>query len=91
MKFLINLFRRFPTSTGLLFLVIIANLTNTQYSPTSMFVMQRNLLHIFFVYVIGMLLYMLFILPQIPLQNREKATWFVVMANVVIFTIFMLL
>ena len=90
MKDFIDLFRRFPTLTGLLCLVIVSHLTEPKDLRTPILAMPENLMPLFFLYVFGMLFYMLMILPKIELQQREKVTWLVVATSVVVLTLFML-
>jgi len=89
MKFFIDLFRKFPVCTGLLCLVVISNLTESKDLQTPILSMQKDLLPIFFLYTLGMWFYMMFVLPSIPPQKREKTTWLLVVIGVVVLTIFM--
>lgn len=90
MKIFDNLFRRHPVCTGLLCLIIISHLTEPKHLRTPILTMPSNLLHIFFFYVLGMLFYMMFVLPKVQQKNREKITWIVVAISIVALTFFML-
>lgn len=91
MKFFIDFFKNYPTSTGLLCLVIISHLAESDGAQTSILSMPKEFLGVFFFYVMGMSIYMLFILPKIEEQKREKITWSVNIASVVVLAVFMLL
>ena len=91
MKFFINLFRNYPCCTGLLCLVLLSHLTEPKDLQTPILSMPSNFLPVFFFYVFSMLGYMLFILPNISSERREKITWLWVSVNIVVLTIFMLL
>ena len=88
MKFFIDFFKNYPTSTGLLCLVIISHLAESDGAQTPILSMPKEFLGVFFFYVMGMSIYMLFILPKIEEQKREKITWSVNIASVVVLTIF---
>lgn len=91
MKFFIGFFRQYPSCTGLLCLILISHLFEPKDAQTPLLAMPKDFIPIFFFYVIGMLIYMLFILPQIEAQKREKETWIFVAISVVVLTIFMFL
>lgn len=88
MKFFIDFFRNYPTCTGLLCLVIIFHLAQSDGFETSILSIPKEFLGVFFFYVFVMLFYMMFILPHIQQQKREKVTWSVNIASVVL-TVFM--
>lgn len=91
MKFFIGFFRQYPTSTGLLCLILISHLFESKDTQTPLLALPKDFIPVFFFYVMGMFIYMLFILPQIEAQKREKETWIVVAISVVVSTIFMFL
>lgn len=91
MKFFIGFFRQYPTSTGLLCLILISHLFESKDTQTPLLALPKDFIPVFFFYVMGMFIYMLFILPQIEAQKREKETWIVVAISVVVLTIFMFL
>lgn len=91
MKFFIGFFRQYPSCTGLLCLILISHLFESKDTQTPLLAMPKDFIPVFFFYVMGMLIYMLFILPQIEAQKREKETWIVVAISVVVLTIFMFL
>ena len=90
MKNFIGLFRQYPSCTGLLCLILISHLFEPKDAQTPLLAMPKEFIPIFFFYVIGMLIYMLFILPQIEAQKREKITWHVVASSIIVLTCFML-
>ena len=75
MKFFIGFFRQYPTSTGLLCLILISHLFESKDTQTPLLALPKDFIPVFFFYVMGMLIYMLFILPQIEAQKREKETF----------------
>ena len=86
-KFFINLFRNYPICTGLLSLLIALHVVGVKDLQTPLIAMNENLFPILFFYVSVMLCYMMFILPKIKQEKREKATWLTVVFMVVILTI----
>lgn len=86
-NFIINFFRNYPVCTGLLLLLISLHLVGVKNLQTPLVAMQKNLFPLFFLYVVCMLNYMLFILPKINQQKREKITWIVIAVMVVVLTI----
>lgn len=90
MKSFIDFFRNYPTSTGLLCLIIISNLLSPKHAQTFILAIPKHLFPLFFFYALVMFGYMLFILPKIKQENKEKTTWLVVATNVVILTLFIL-
>ena len=86
-KFFINLFRNYPICTGLLSLLIALHVVGVKDLQTPLIAMNENLFPILFFYVSVMLCYMMFILPKINQEKREKATWLTVVFMVVILTI----
>lgn len=89
MKFFIDFFKNYPTCTGLLCLVIISHLAESDGAQTSILSMPKEFLGVFFFYVFMMLFYMMFILPHIKQQKREKVTWSVNITSVVVLAVFM--
>ena len=75
-NFFIYLFRGNPFATGLLVLFILKYLLE----------IQKNWCLMMVFYVCCVVGYMLFILPKIEQQKREKTTWLVVALLVVIST-----
>lgn len=86
-KFVIDLFRHFPICTGLLGFLIALHIVGIKDLRTPMMEMQDDLWLLFALYCFVMMFFMLFILPKVERQKREKLTWSVVASNVVVLTI----
>ena len=89
MKIITDLFRKYPSCTGLLCLILLSHLMEPKDLHTPILSMPEEFLPVFFLYVMGMLCYMLFVLPGIQSKNREKITWIVVLISIVILTVLM--
>jgi hypothetical protein len=87
MKSLFNLlFRKNPSCTGLLCLLITTYFITPKDIRGPILEISGILLPVCSLYVFILGLYMLFFLPKIEEQNREKITWLLVIIIVVVLT-----
>jgi RsiW-degrading membrane proteinase PrsW (M82 family) len=86
MKFIVKLFRNSPASTGLLSLFILLHLVGDKDFGAPMIATEGDVFA-FLVYCCVMASLVLFILPRIKPQNKEKVTWTVVAVTVVVLTV----
>lgn len=86
-NFIVNLFRKFPGCTGVLLLLLALHLTGVKDLRTSMVEIQDDLFLVFYLYVLGMLFFVMFLLPKVEPSKREKITWMVVVLSVLVLTI----
>ena len=86
MKFIVKLFRNSPASTGLLSLFILLYLVGAKDFGNPMVATEGDVFALL-VYCCVMAGLVLFILPRIKPQNKEKVTWTVVAVTVVVLTV----
>lgn len=86
MKFIVNFFRKSPASTGLLSLFILLYIVGAKDFSTPMIATEGDIFA-FVVYCCVMAGLVLFVLPRIKPQNKEKVTWTVVAVTVVVLTV----
>ena len=88
-KFIVKVFRNSPACTGLISLLIALHLVGIKDLRTPLSSMPADLfLTVFGLYCFAMLVYMLFILPHIAQEKREKRTWAFVGLSVLTIVIF---
>lgn len=68
-------------------MLLALHLTGVKDLRTSMVEMQDDLFLVFYLYVLGMLFFVMFLLPKVEPSKREKITWMVVVLSVLVLTI----
>lgn len=68
-------------------MLLALHLTGVKDLRTSMVEIQDDLFLVFYLYVLGMLFFVMFLLPKVEPSKREKITWMVVVLSVLVLTI----
>lgn len=86
-KFIIGLFKKFPTATGLVLLLISCHLTGIKKLTTSFGNAPETFWNIVIIYFIITFVFLNMYLPEIEEKKRESSTWTLIITSVICLTI----
>jgi len=82
-KFIIDFFKRFPTCSGLLLLLIGCHLTGIKNFTASWATAPKVFWDIVIIYIIVVYTFIQWFLPNIEKEKRESCTWTIIIVSVI--------